>query len=126
MGKEGSGPRGCRGARRKGTAGEVRGIKSTLGGAAGRGAGAEGRLVESCSLRVAPTMPKSASHQALFCPPPLAKPAIKGRWGSRTLDTKVSSLHLPGMPYPPKRVHVSTREHSAPHTRGAAWLEVGE
>lgn len=70
MGKEGSGPRGCRGARRKGTAGEVRGIKSTLGGAAGRGAGAQGRLVESCSLCVAPTMPRSAGTKHSSARPP--------------------------------------------------------
>lgn len=69
MGKEGSGPRGCRGAKMKGTAGEVKGIKSTLGGAAGRGARAEGRLVEPCSLCVAPTRPRSPGHrQVLSCP----------------------------------------------------------
>ena len=61
------------GAKRKGKAGEVRGIKSNLGGASGShqaGAGAEDRLVEACSQCMAPTMPRSSGPcQALFCPP---------------------------------------------------------
>lgn len=60
------------GAKRKGKAGEIRGIKSNLGGASGShqaGAGAEEGPVEACSLCMAPTMPSSRGPwQALFRP----------------------------------------------------------
>lgn len=91
------------GAKRKGTAGEIRGAKSTLGGASERGAAAEGRLVQPRSPRwqrpCQQQWPRPSTLLASFPQAQVAKPAVKRRRGEQGTVTKGGS---PGPArYPP-------------------------
>ena len=108
------------GAKRKGKAVKVRGIKSKLGGTSGShqaGAGAEDSLVEACSPCMAPTMPRSRGpSQILFCPPLPQESKLsraEGVRGGQGIDTKVRSLDLQVNTYP--SFLVVTRERAGIH-----------